>query len=144
MGVNKMEKHEGVERFAISVEKDLLNAFERLRKRIGYRSRSEAIKDLMRDFLVREKWRAGNKHVTGVISVVYNHEKRALPEKLIDLQHRRLANIISTMHIHVDEDNCCEVIALKGMGKSIKKIADEIRSLKSVKHVRLLMTGNED
>lgn len=139
-----MKKGEGVEKFTISVEKELLERFEKLTRRIGYTSRSEAIKDLIRDFLVREKWEAGNAEVTGVISVVYDHEKRALADKLIDLQHRRLANIISTMHIHIDEHNCLEVIALKGRAKEIKKIADEVRSTKSVKHVRLLMTGKED
>lgn len=138
-----MKDKEKVERFAISVEKKLLYAFEGLRRKIGYTSRSEAIKDLMRDFLVREKWKAGNENVTGVISIVYDHEKRTLPEKLIDLQHKRLANIISTMHIHIDERNCLEVIVLKGRGRAIKRFADEIRTIKAVKHVQLIMTGKE-
>lgn len=139
-----MKTQIGVEKFTISVEKDLLEKFENLRKRIGYTSRSEAIKDLMRDFLIREKWSGGSREVTGVISVVYDHEKRALADKLIDLQHKRLANIISAMHVHIDEHNCLEVIALKGKAGKIKKIADEIRSTKSVKHVRFIMTGTED
>lgn len=139
-----MKKEKGVERFAVSVEKELLSAFERLRTKIGYTSRSEAIKDFMRDFLVKEKWRAGNQNVTGVISIVYDHDKRTLPDKLIDLQHRRLANIISTMHIHIDERNCLEVIILKGRGRAIRKIANEIKTIKAVKHVRLIMTGMED
>ncbi len=138
-----MKDKEKVERFAISVEKELLYAFEKLRRKIGYTSRSEAIKDLMRDFLIREKWRAGNENVTGVISIVYDHEKRTLPEKLIDLQHKRLANIISTMHIHIDERNCLEVIVLKGRARAIKRFADEIRTIKAVKHVQLIMTGKE-
>ncbi len=98
----------------------------------------------MREFIIKEKWQAGNEMVTAVISIVYDHDARLLPDRLIDIQHRRMANIISSMHVHLDKRNCLEIIVLNGRAGKLKKIADEIRALKSVKHANLLMTGVSD
>ncbi len=133
-----------IRRFSYTAEKELSDRFERLIKRIGYPSRSEAIQDLMREFIIKEKWRAGNEMATGVMSIVYDHDARLLADKLIDIQHRRMANVVSSMHVHLDRRNCLEIIVLKGRAGKLKKIADEIRTLKSVKHANLLITGVGD
>jgi len=127
-------------RFGISLEKKLLDEFDILIKRKNYSNRSEAFRDLIRQELVKEEW-AKSGEVVGAITLVYDHHKRELVNKLTDIQHDFQGNIISTQHIHLDHDNCLELIAVKGPAADIAKLADTLKSVKGVKHGTLSMSS---
>lgn len=127
-------------RFGISLEKVLIERFDNLIKKKGYASRSEAIRDLIRDSLVTEEWESVTTETVGTITLVYSHDTRELTDNLTDLQHHYHNAIISAMHIHLDEHNCLEVIVVKGRAKDIKTIADKLIGTKGVKHGKLTVT----
>lgn len=129
-----------ISRFGVSLESSLLEKFDPLIERMGYSSRSEAIRDLIRKQLVSQEWEAGEKETIGVLSLIYNHEIRELGEILTRIQHKHVDLIVSSTHIHIDHHNCLEVIILKGKGKLIKKIADKLKSTRGVKHGQLATT----
>lgn len=131
---------EEIVRFGVSMEKNLLAGFDELISRKGYTNRSEALRDLVRDHLVEEEWKVEKKEMIGTITIVYNHHTRGLSDILIDLQHHFHNLIISTMHLHMDEDNCLEVLVVKGMVDKVKSIADKLISTRGVKHGKLTMT----
>jgi len=131
---------EEITRFGVSMEKDLLANFDELISRKGYTNRSEAFRDLVREYLVEEEWRAERKEMIGTITVVYNHHTRGLSDTLTDLQHQFFNLVISTMHVHLDEDNCLEVLVVKGRVDKIKSVADKLISIRGVKHGKLTMT----
>jgi len=113
----------GAVRFGVSMSKDLLKTFDQLIKATGYRNRSEAIRDLIRERLVKQEWQLTNKETVGTITLVYSHDVHELTEVLTALQHKYHKQIISTMHIHLDKHNCLEVLVVKGKGKPIKRAA---------------------
>ena len=129
-----------ITRFGISLDADLLKHFDRLILKKGYPNRSEAIRDLIRNTLVQEEWEAGDKETIGTITIVYSHDRRELVDLLTDFQHRFYSSIISSMHVHLDEHNCLEVLVVRGKGTDIKEIADRLIGTKGVKHGRLTMT----
>jgi len=127
-------------RFGISMSKDLLVAFDRLIEKLGFANRSDAIRNLIRERLVQKEWETLNEETIGTITIVYSHEVRELTERLTELQHQYHRQIISTMHIHLDPHNCLEVLAVKGRGSEVKKIADRLLSIKGIKHGKLTTT----
>jgi len=127
-------------RFGVSLGTELLEKFDSLIKKRGYKSRSEAVRDLIRERLVSEEWKEEEKETVGILGLVFSHETRELTETLTNLQHKYLDLIISSTHIHLDKHNCLEVIVLRGKSYLIKKISDEFLSTRSVKHGKLLMT----
>jgi CopG family nickel-responsive transcriptional regulator len=129
-----------VTRFGVSLESSLLEKFDPLVERLGYKSRSEAIRDLIRDRLVEEEWAVGTMKTIGVLSLVYNHDVRELSEALTRIQHKYLDLVVSSTHIHVDHHNCLEVIILRGQANLIKQVSDELLSTRGVKHGKLSMT----
>ncbi|QDA30853.1 nickel-responsive transcriptional regulator NikR [Thermococcus indicus] len=130
-----------ITRFGVSVPDELLERFDRIIEEKGYVNRSEAIRDMMRDFIVRHEWEQGEGEVAGTITMLYNHDEAEVVKELLDLQHDYLSEIISSIHVHMDEHNCLEVIIVKGKANRIKEIADRLLSLKGVKHGKLVMTG---
>jgi len=126
-------------RFGISLDSGLLGSFDRLIPGKGYANRSEAIRDLIRDALVREEWEEGTAETAGTITLVYSHETRELQDTLTDLQHGHHAAIVSTMHIHLDGHNCLEVLVVRGKGRDLKRIADRLIGTKGVKHGKLTL-----
>ena len=126
-------------RFGVSLEKQLLVRFDAHLKDKKYTNRSEAIRDLIREGLVKKQWQE-NKEIAGTITVMYDHHKRALVNKLLDIQHNFTGLIISTQHIHLDHHNCLEIIAVKGKPSQAQGLADELRALKWVKHATLNMS----
>ena len=120
-------------RFGVSLDKELLKKFDERLKEKKYTNRSEAIRDLIRDDLVKKEWQEG-KEVTGSITLVYNHHKRELTNLLIDIQHDYHDTVLSTQHIHLDEDNCLEIVVVKGKPKEIKELYGKLKSAKGVKH----------
>ena len=131
-------------RFGVSLERELLNKFDRLVQEQGYTNRSEALRDLIRESLIKKEWVEG-KEVAGAITLVYDHHKRELLNLLTDIQHEYHDLVVSTQHIHLDHDNCLEIIAVKGNPGKIGKLAHKLRATKGVKHGDLTMatTGKE-
>ncbi len=124
----------GLTRFGISIDSGLLEQFDGMIDRKGYTNRSEAIRDLIRDNLVREQWDHGDEDAVGTITLVYGHDIPDLADRLNDLQHDHFREIVSTLHIHLDPHNCMEVLVLRGKASSIKSIADRLISTRGVKH----------
>jgi len=127
-------------RFGVSIPQDLLTKFDRIIEEKGYTNRSEAIRDLIRDFIVRHEWEAGDEEVAGTITIVYNHDEAEVIKELLNLQHDYIDEIVSSLHVHMDEHNCLEVVVVKGKASRIKKIAERLISLRGVKHGKLVMT----
>jgi CopG family nickel-responsive transcriptional regulator len=126
-------------RFGVSLKKELLIRFDRLIKSRKYGNRSEAIRDLLRESLVRQQWE-GNDEVAGAITMTYDHHKRTLVNRLMDIQHDFQPSIISAQHVHLDHHNCLEIIAVRGRASEIQKLADELKANTGVKHVTLSMS----
>lgn len=131
-------------RFGVSLKKGLLEKFDSHIREKRYNNRSEALRDLIRQELVKKEWETG-KFVAGAITLIYDHHARDLLSKLTDIQHNFQTLIISTQHIHLDHDNCLEIIAVKGLSNEVQKLADMLRSVKGVAHGTLSMssTGRE-
>lgn len=127
-------------RFGVAMDKSLSDRFDRLILKKGYKSRSEALRDLIRDNLVEEEWKGLDKETVGTLTIVYSHSVRELVDTLTELQHKFNSEIISCMHVHLDAHNCLEVLALKGKPDRIKKIADRLTATRGVKHGKLVMT----
>jgi len=128
-------------RFGVSISAHLLGQFDRLISQKGYVNRSEAIRDLIRKHLVEHEWEQGDKETLGTLTLLYNHHVRELPDRLEHLQHEHYHRIISTMHVHVDEQNCLEVVVLRGKPAEIRSLSDSILGVKGVKHGQLVMTS---
>lgn len=126
-------------RFGVSLEKELLDKFDKRLREKSYSSRSEGIRDLIREELVRKEWLEG-KEVTGSINLVYDHHKRQLLNYLMDIQHGFHDNILSTQHIHLDHNNCLEIIVVKGGPKDIEALYGKLKSAKGVKHASFAMS----
>lgn len=126
-------------RFGVSLDKGLLEKFDWLIKDKSYSSRSEAFRDLIRQELVKKEWQEG-KEVAGAINLIYDHHKRELLKKITDIQHDFQKLIISTQHIHLDHNNCLEIIAVKGNPREVQKLSDTLKSIKGVKHGTLSMS----
>ncbi len=129
-----------LERFGVSMEDELLQRFDELIERKGYTSRSEAIRDLVRQELVKDEWADPNADVVGTVTIVYEHHEHELSNVLAELQHQYHEQIICTTHIHLDQHNCLEVIILRGQSSKIQYIADAIISTRGVKHGQLSCT----
>ncbi|MCM8797501.1 MAG: nickel-responsive transcriptional regulator NikR [Candidatus Omnitrophica bacterium] len=127
-------------RFGVSLDKGLLEKFDKLIQSRGYTNRSEAFRDLIRQELVKKEWQEG-KEIAGAVTLIYNHHKRELLNKITDVQHNFQKIIISTQHIHLDHHNCLEIVAIKGNPRESQKLADALKSIKGVKHVTLSMSS---
>ncbi len=130
----------GITRFGVSIDSQLSKKFDSLIGRKGYATRSEAIRDMIRDTLVEQEWESGKDETVGTITIVYNHHTRELEHALTDMQHRSFHHIISTLHVHLDAHNCLEVLVVKGRSQEIRKIADRLIGTRGVKHGKLTMT----
>lgn len=127
-------------RFGVSIDSRLLFRFDQLIAEKGYANRSEAIRDLIRDELVEQLWEEEEEEAVGTITLVYNHEMRDLTEKLTDYQHQVHGAVISSLHVHMDEHNCLEVLVVKGKGGELKRVANRLIGTKGVKHGKMVTT----
>lgn len=125
-------------RFGVSIEGELLERFDEQIKQKGYTNRSEAIRDLIRDRIVKEEWNSDDETV-GTITIVYDHHTRELMGHLTHLQHSFEGEIKSVLHIHLDHHNCLEVLVVQGKGHLLKAFADKLASTRGVKHGTLAM-----
>ena len=126
-------------RFGVSLEGELLRRFDAFIGAEGYDNRSKAIADLIRKEFVADAFSRGGA-VAGAVTIVYDHHKREVVNKLLDIQHDHGGIIISAQHVHLDHDNCLEIIAVKGPGAKVKALADSLKAVKGVKHATLSVT----
>ena len=126
-----------IERIGISLDQDLLADFDKLIARQGYQSRSEAIRDLVRQQLSQEQLADPQAEAVAAVFLVYDHHAAKLAEKLIGLQHSHLLHAISSLHVHLDEHDCLEIIVLRGKVSEINKVGENILSMKGVKLGRI-------
>ena len=131
---------EKITRFGVSIEPDLINKFDKVIKKEGYTNRSEAIRDLIRKDLIEEKNKNPDEEAIGTLTMIYDHHVVSLTDRLLDLQHDHTKEILVSTHVHIDHNNCLEVLVLKGKTGKIQKLADNIRSLKGIKNGELVIT----
>jgi len=134
-----------IERIGVSLEKELLSVFDQIIEEDGYISRSEAIRDLIRECLSRKQLLDPSAHAVAGVFLIYDHHETKLPQKLVNLQHSHLLQVIASTHVHLDHNNCLEVIILKGKVKEIEKLGNNIASLKGVKlsRINIMTTGEQ-
>ncbi len=129
-------------RIGVSLPANLLGRFDEIIAQRGYSSRSEGIRDAIRSYIVDYEWMSREEgEKVGVITLIYDHHKRGLGNTLTDLQHKFLKLIESSLHVHIDHENCMEVVLVKGDAKDVKILVEKIMALKGVKHVKLTITS---
>jgi CopG family transcriptional regulator, nickel-responsive regulator len=128
-------------RTGVSLDEGLLNEFDRLITKRGYKNRSEAFRDLIREALLSETVDL-NRPVVGTLTLVYDHHVPNLSEKLTDAQHSAGAMVLAATHVHLDHHYCLEVIIMKGKSKEIQGIADRILALRGVELGKLVLTNS--
>ncbi len=135
-----------LERIGISLEDDLLARFDRLIEDKGYATRSEAVRDLIRDALVQRDWSraTGREEKVAVVALVYDHDSPSLAQKLAHIQHENHRAVVSALHVHLDAHNCLEVLILRGLSEEIISMGEGLISAKGVKYGKVLpaTTGN--
>ena len=131
---------DNIARFGVSLSRSLLKDLDRMVREKGYRNRSQAISDMVRDHLVEHRQEMTDSEVAGTITLVYDHHRPHVQETLTDLQHKQLAIIISTLHVHLDHDNCLEVLVLRGRASVVRSVAEHLIAVRGVKHGKLALT----
>lgn len=128
-------------RFGVSIDQDLLENYDRLIAERGYATRSEALRDLIRDALIQQKIETQSEvNALGSLTLVYDHHARNLAQEMGAIQHDFHDNILSVMHLHVSHDDCLEIIALRGIVSEIVELSNRLLSLKGIKNGKLFLT----
>lgn len=127
-----------VERFGVSMESGLLSGLDGLVRRRSYGSRSEALRDLVRQELVKEEWVEPGREVVGTVTLVYEHHAHDLADRLTELQHAHHRSIVCSTHVHMDAHNCLEVVVVRGKSALVRRIAESLISTRGVKHGELV------
>ncbi|HVP08204.1 MAG TPA: nickel-responsive transcriptional regulator NikR [Burkholderiales bacterium] len=127
-----------MERFTISLDDRLAVDFDRLVGRLGYASRSEALRDILRARIEEDRAAAGeSEHCVAALTYVYKHHQRQLVERIAGLQHEHHDLVVSAMHMHIDHDNCMETVMLRGHTEEVRRFADALTAIRGVRHGRL-------
>lgn len=128
-----------LERISLTIPSELLKELDEFLEKSKYASRSEAIRDALRSFLIEQKSRKELEgEIVGVLAFLYDHEVSRISDELTDVQHKSKSSIASSLHMHIDERNCLEVLLVRGKVKDIKKLASRIESMRGVKQLRLI------
>lgn len=127
-----MPKPEETIRFSVSLPRPLLEELDRRVIGRGYASRSELVRDLIRERLVEETWERGELEVAGVLTIVYDHHQRELTQHILDIQHRQYVHVVATTHVHMDHHNCLETIIIRGRAQEIERLSLELGGLRGV------------
>jgi len=128
-------------RFGVSLSERLLNRFDEYIYKRGYVNRSEALRDLIRNALVQEEWEEPEKETVATITYVYDHHKHDISDQLSNIQHDYTHLIISNLHVHLDADNCLEVMVLRGKTREIKLLSDLLIGARGVRHGGVVRTS---
>ena len=123
-----------LKRFGVSMENSLLKKFDQLVRQRGYKNRSEAVRDLVRDALIQQLWEESEEIVSGSILLFYNHHQRNLQDEMTKIQHEMHNLILVTAHFHLNHESCLEVIVVKGKAKEIQQLSNKMISLKGVEY----------
>lgn len=129
-----------VERIGISLDKALLEQFDRLIEARGLANRSEAIRDLIRDSLVQDAWAKEDREAVAAVVIVYDHHSHDLGHRIADIQHQNHRAVVSTLHVHLDAHNCLEVILLRGTAREIESMGHSIIGARGVRHGKFVGT----
>lgn len=129
-----------ITRVSLTLPKELLDELDRALKAQRYTSRSEAVRNALRDFLASYRWRQGLKgELVGVMVLVYEHDVRGLTDALMDIQHSSPEVISTVQHVHLDAKNCLETSVVRGPAEEIRKLVDRLGALRGVKQAKLVM-----
>ena len=131
-----------LKRFGVSIEEKLLKRFDSINEG-SYDNRSEAIRDLIRNKIIEEENTQKNENVVGTITLVYDHHRRGLSDKLNKIQHDYHCLFKSNLHLHLNRDFCLEVIVVEGLHNKLKNVSSKLIALKGVKHGKLTVTKIE-
>jgi CopG family nickel-responsive transcriptional regulator len=131
----------GVQRFSVSVEPELLRDFDRYCKRHRFATRSEAVRQALRELLTREAWETSGRTVVGTLTLVYEHERAQVRDRLLELQHENADLIVSVLHVHLSHELCLEVLILRGEAGRLRAVANELRGMKGVQKGELVLAG---
>ena len=132
-----------LKRFGVSIEKNLLKKFDQLNQG-SYNNRSEAIRDLIRNKIIKEEEKSEkDENVVGTITLIYDHHQRGLNDRMSQIQHNYHCLFKSNLHLHLNRDFCLEVIVVEGLQSKLKKVSSKLIALKGVKHGRLTVTKIE-
>lgn len=134
MGNNKLT------RFGISMDEKLLQNFDRIIEEKGYQNRSEAVRDLVRDAILKHHWSNDSEIVAGAILLFYNHHQNKLVNEMLSIQHDYHDNILATTHLHIDHHNCMEVIVVKGVASDLRVLSNKLITLKGVFYGKLTIS----
>ena len=130
-------------RFSVSVEDDLLEKFDRYCSEEQFATRSEAVRQLIREKLTERAWETGSHEVVGTLTLVYDHHRPQLRDRLMDLQHEHTDLVVSTIHTHLSHDVCLEVVVLRGQAGRLQRIASQLRGLKGIYKGQLVTASAE-
>jgi len=130
-------------RFSVSVEDDLLEKFDAYCSEEQFATRSEAVRQLIREKLTERAWATGSHQVVGTLTLVYDHHRPQLRDRLMDLQHENTDLVVSTIHTHLSHDVCLEVVVLRGQAGRLQKFASQLRGMKGIYKGELVMAGAE-
>lgn len=133
-----------VARISISLETPLLEAFDKYLEGKGYATRSEAIRDLIRDRMIKERAKEGQDEQVAVVTMVFDHHARELASKLIDKQHHHHELVVSSLHVHLGHRHCLEVSVLRGPAHEVTHLGDELLATKGVLHGEITFTTGEE
>lgn len=128
-------------RFSVSMDEKLLEEFDRWIAKSGFPTRSEALRQLIRTFVTETKWKENVGEVWGTVTVTYNHHDHDASQALTHLQHTFGEVIICTTHIHMDADNCLEVIILRGEVQRVREFVESLPGLKGVRNTTPSITS---
>jgi CopG family transcriptional regulator, nickel-responsive regulator len=131
-----------ITRFGVSLDEEVLKAFDQYVSENNFANRSQAIKKIFENSLVEKKWR-NNQLVAGAVVMLYDHHKGNITSRLNDLQHDYFEVILSTQHFHLSYDNCLEIIAVKGTANILTELADKLIGMKGIIHGKLVMSATE-
>lgn len=128
-------------RFSVSLEADLLAEFDRYCRANRFPTRSEAVRHLLRETLTAQAWESDAEEAAATLTLVYDHHRRQLSDKLLELQHRHAEVVVATSHVHLDHHHCLEVIFLRGRPRLLREIAAQLTGLKGIRQGQLVVAA---
>jgi CopG family nickel-responsive transcriptional regulator len=129
-----------MERVSLAMEGELLEKFDAWIERTGRSNRSEAIRDLVRERLAGDVVSKGRRQCVATLTLVYDHKQRELSERLLEVGHHHHNEVMATLHLHLDQDHCLEVQALRGKPKELERFTGQLTNMRGVKHAHLVIT----
>jgi CopG family nickel-responsive transcriptional regulator len=130
-------------RFSVSIEDDLLERFDTYCTQGRFATRSEAIRQILRNVLTQESWKSASQSAVATLTLVYDHHRTNLTERLLELQHKHVDMVVSTLHVHLSHDLCLEVIVLRGDAGQLQEMASELGGLKGIHKAQLVLAASE-